>query len=147
MNKQELKYWSLIVVLSYVPTVLIHLAFRSMWYKGVDSSTSATTIEMMITMFALPLYLGLMNYYLSNRIWKMTSAIFINGLIMISCVWLSSYLHFKNWADSTGGWSNPDSETLEVMKFEKIVGTIVCIAVLVIIFFYKNQKQKTDLIP
>ena len=98
---------------------------------------------MMITMFVLPLYLVVMNYSLAKKFSKLTSVFVINAVIIISCIWLSSYLHFKNWADSIGSWNSPDSETIEVMSFEKTVGTILSLIGLAIIFvrvIIKNKK-------
>ena len=129
-------------MLSYLPTILIHLLFRPLWYKGVDSCASATTTEMIITMLILPLYLVMTNYSLAKTFNKLTYVFVINALIIISCIWLSSYMHFKNWADSIGNWNSPDSETLEVMGFEKMVGIILCLLGLAIILVHLIVKNK-----
>ena len=97
---------------------------------------------MIITMLILPLYLVMTNYSLAKTFNKLTYVFVINALIIISCIWLSSYMHFKNWADSIGNWNSPDSETLEVMGFEKMVGIILCLLGLAIILVHLIVKNK-----
>ena len=113
-----------------------------MWFKEVESSTSASTHEMIITMFFLPLYLCLIHYYLTKKYFKLSYAFIINALIIISCVCLSSYLHFKNWADSIGSWDRPDSGTISLMAFERTVGSGLSLLVLGIIVSHERSKNK-----
>ncbi|MBK7970360.1 MAG: hypothetical protein IPK08_16250 [Bacteroidetes bacterium] len=50
MLRNNFKYWTIVILLSYGSTVGIHLIVRPMWFNGSDSVTSATIIEGLITM-------------------------------------------------------------------------------------------------
>jgi len=142
MKKQEINYWTLVLLLNYIPTIGFHFFVRPMWYKDAESYTSATSIETLFTIFFLPIFLALTNYFLAKNHSKTTSTFILNGLIIISCVFISTHLHFKNWADSIGNWYNPDNETIAVMDFERISGIIISLVGLSIVFFRLRDKNK-----
>jgi hypothetical protein len=102
--------------------------------------------EMLYTMVILPIALVKINYSLAKRFDK-KHFFTINAVIICSCIILSSKIHFLNWADSDGSRDHPDSETLMVMTFERMVGLIVTAIGLLIAFiklyrFQINGKQK-----
>jgi ABC-type protease/lipase transport system fused ATPase/permease subunit len=143
MNK-ELKYWIYVIILSYLPTIGFHFIIRPMWYKGVDYFTDATTMETLFTIIFMPLYLVVTNYLLFKKHNKTNISFIINCIIILSCVFISTSLHFKNWADSIGSWDNPDTETIMVMNFERTAGIVVSVIGLTIVFvrlWNKNKKQ------
>jgi hypothetical protein len=134
MNKKEALYWILILTLSYGPTIGFHYLIRPNWYKGVDSFTSATTTEMFFTIVLLPVYLIVVNYLLAKKFGNATEVFVLNGMIILSCIVISTHLHFKNWADSIGSYDSPDFETLGVMDFERTAGIVVSLIGLVIVY-------------
>lgn len=141
---KEIKYWTYVVLLSYAPTIGLHFLTRPMWYKGVDYFTNATTIETLSTIIFIPLYLIVINYLLFKKYNKTITSFIVNSLIIISCVFISTFLHFKNWADSIGSWDNPDTETIMVMDFERTCGIIISAIGLAIVFirlWNKNKKR------
>jgi len=142
--KKEIKYWVYILLLSYVPTIGLHFLIRPIWYKDVDNFTNATTIETLFTIAFLPLYLVVTHYLIFKKYDKTTTSFIINCLIILSCVFISTFLHFKNWADSIGSWNSPDTETIMVMDFERTSGIIVSSIGFIIVFlrlWYKNKKR------
>ena len=141
MDNKEIKYWTLVFLLNFVPTVGFHFLIRPMWFKGVDSFTTATTIELFFTTIALPIYLVVTNYYLASKFEKQAELIIINGLIVISCILISTHLHFKNWAESIGNSVYPDSKTIGLMDIERIIGLILSTIGLFVIYFRLRAKN------
>lgn len=135
MNAKGIIYWILVLILSFVPTIGFHFMLRPNWYKGVDSFTSATTTEMFFTIVLLPIYLIVANYLLAKKFGNAREVFILNGIVILSCIIISTHFHFKNWADSIGSYDNPDGETLAVMNFERTAGIIVSLIELVIVFF------------
>jgi formate hydrogenlyase subunit 3/multisubunit Na+/H+ antiporter MnhD subunit len=107
-------------------------------------------MELFFTIIILPIYLVLTNYYIAKRHNKANEIFFINGLIILSCIFVSTHFHFKNWADSVGNYTKPDSGTDAINQFTTIAGIIVCLIGLLFVFFrirFKlNAKLKTTLL-
>jgi formate hydrogenlyase subunit 3/multisubunit Na+/H+ antiporter MnhD subunit len=116
-----------------------------MWYRDVDTGTTVTSLEFLFTALILPIYLVLTNYLSFKKFRKPKLTFIINILLILFCVWLSERLHFKNWADSVGSWTDPDNETLEVGGLEKTFGIIVSVVGIAIAFALPtNIKAKTS---
>jgi hypothetical protein len=141
MEKKAFTYWSLTILLNYIPTILVHYFVRPMWYKGVHSHTSATILEFSFTMFFLPIYLIFVNYLLAKKYNKLTELFFLNAMMIISCIIISTQLHLKNWSDSIGS-AKPDGETKGVMNFACFVGVCICLLAFVVIYFNVRRKNK-----
>ncbi len=141
MNK-EIKYWFCVFFLNYFPVIGFHFSIRPMWYKGVDSFTDATFVETLFTIILLPIYLVVINYLLFKWSNKTIRSFILNFFIVLSCIFLSTFLHFKNWANSIGSWDNPDTETIMVMDFERTWGTIVSTIGFSILFYRIWHKNK-----
>lgn len=139
---KELKYWSFVMLLSYVPTIGFHFLIRPMWFKGTDSFTCATLLELLFTIVILPIYLIAANYFLAKKYDKASELFIINGIMILTCIFISTHLHFKNWADSIGSYS-PDNETEGVMDFERTVGIIISLIGLIIVYFRIRSKNKS----
>jgi len=138
---KPLKYWALILLFSYGLTVAIHYLLRPLWFDGTDEHTSLTTFEMLFTIVILPVFLVTINYRLAKR-YDTRHFFTINAVIICSCVFLSSKLHFLNWADSIGSRDKPDSETLEVVAFEQSIGLRVSVIGLILAFVRLYTKRK-----
>ena len=136
MNK--LPYELKIILFSYVPTFGVNLIMRPFWGDNVDTNTTLATFSLGLTIFILPIYLLTINYAFAKR--HKAEQFVLNGLVMISCVFISSYFHFYNWADSIGNRDNPDGGTEAVMSLEKWGGSIICI-IGTIIGHYSLTKQ------
>jgi len=141
-ERKTITYGALILLVNYIPTIGFHLAVRPMWYKSVNDYTDATLTEMVFTVLILPIYLVVANYLLAKKFNKLTELFILNALIILSCIFISTHLHFKNRADSIGSFSDPDHETKGVMDFERIAGLSVSAIGLGIVFFRIHQKNK-----
>lgn len=115
-------YYLKIILFSFVPTIGINLLTRPFWGDNVDTNTSLATFSIVLTIGLLPIYLLIINYFFAKK-YKADNFI-LNGLLIVLCVWLSSYFHFINWADSIGNRNNPDGGTEAVISFEQWTGTI-----------------------
>lgn len=142
MEWKDVKYWCLIIVLSYSPTILVHYAVRPMWFKSVEFHTSASLFELFFTMLLLPIYLTVVNYLIAKNYSKLTKSFFLNAIIILSCIIISSELGLKNWTDSIGS-ANPDAETQGLVDFERFVGISVCLLGFIIIYFLIRRKTKS----
>jgi hypothetical protein len=140
LENKQLKYWVFILLLSYGPAIVFPYLIRPMWFKEVDSYTRATIIQFLFTIIFLPVYLLLINYMLTRKYAEFSTAFILNGLIICSCIFISSHLHFMNWADSIGSVQYPDSATRDVMAFERTAGIIVSMIGLGVIWF-KERKE------
>lgn len=121
---KQFKYWAVIILVSYIPTIGFHYLMRPFWFNKTADHTSVTTFEMVFTILFLPIYLIIINYLLSKR--NLIKWLFVfNAVIICSCVLISSRLHFLNWADSVGNRENPDNDTREVVAFEEQAGLLV----------------------
>jgi len=141
---KHLKYWTLILLISFGLTIGFHYLLRPYWFDKADEHTNLTTLESIFTIALLPILLVTINYLLAKK-FDTRKLFVINAIIICSCIILSSRLHFLNWADSIGSRDKPDLETLEVIGFERDLGLIVTTVGLIIIFFrvYKKRKLPT----
>jgi C4-dicarboxylate transporter len=136
------KYWLIIILFSLVPTYLVHILIKPMWGKTTESFTTATTIESVVTIFFLPLFLAIFHYFIAKK-YKIKPLLFIvNAIIVLFCIWLSAHLHFENWANSIGNKLNPDNGTIEVIGFTRGLGYIISLIGL-LIGFAKLKKQNS----
>lgn len=139
--KKHLKYWTLIILLSYGPTFGIHYLIRPFWFDETDDHSGLSISEMLITILFLPLYLVVFNYIAAKK-YETKAFFFFNAAIIVSCIYISSRLHFLNWADSVGSRENPDFETKEVIALEQMLGLIIAVIGLTIAFFQLYTKKK-----
>jgi hypothetical protein len=149
MKKEAIKYWCLIILLNYIPTISFHYFVRPMWWKGVESHTSASVLELFFTMLFLPIYLIIVNYLLAKKYTKLTEVFYLNAIMIVTCIFISTRLHLKNWSDSIGS-IKPDGETQGLMDFECCVGVCVSLFGFIIIYFSSrknNQELKKNTDP
>ncbi|WP_316634374.1 hypothetical protein [uncultured Flavobacterium sp.] len=118
----SIKYWLLVILFSVGVTYLFHLAMSLFWNKQNNDYTGVASVEGFVTVFVLPIYLTILNYYCAKKFNVNYILYFINIIIVLYCVYLSSYLGFENWATSIGDKLNPDNETLEVFGFQRTLG-------------------------
>ena len=144
MLRNNFKYWTIVILLSYGSTVGIHLIVRPMWFNGSDSVTSATIIEGLITMLFLPIYLVVTNYIAAKKRKKTNWLFFFNGIIIVTCILISTEIHLRNWLKSTG-YKSVDSGTKAVMDFERNIGIIVTLIGLSIVYFRIRNNNKTTI--
>ena len=122
------------------------MLIKPLWYNKIVSFMTASSIQIIITAIIIPIYLCLLNYYLSKKHQIDYRLFFINALIIFFCIWFSSNLHFENWANSIGDKIKPDNETLEIIGLERSIGNILSFIGLIICFFKlkKNANFKTN---
>ena len=118
-------YYLKIALYSLLPTIGVNLVTWPFWGNNIDTNTGLATFSIILTIGLLPLYLLTINYFFAKK-YKVNRFI-LNGLLIVACIWLSSYFHFLNWADSIGSRSNPDAGTQAVISFEQWTGTIVVV--------------------
>ena len=143
MNK--IPYEIKVFLFSYVPTFGINLILRPLWGENVDTNTSLATFSMALTILILPIYLLTVNYVIARR--HHAQQFIMNGLVMISCVFISAQFHFYNWADSIGSRSNPDGGTEAVLSLERWGGSVICTIGTIIGHFQivnNNKKPNAD---
>jgi hypothetical protein len=140
--KKNIIYWTLILFFSYGLTIGVHYLVRPYWFNKTDEHTGLTSFETLFTIALLPIFLVTINYLLAKR-FDTRRLFIINAIIICSCIFISSRLHFLNWADSVGSRDHPDSDTTEVIGFERDMGLIVTTIGLVIIFVKLYKKKKT----
>jgi len=129
-----------LLILTIIPTYLLHLILRFSWDVNGDN-TSVTTLESIVTMLLLPIYLLTISYFVHRKC-KMNNMLFIfNFLLIIFCIWLSAYFHFENWLGSMDYTLEIDEGTIEVMGFTKGIGYIVCsVGFTLLLYLYKKNK-------
>jgi hypothetical protein len=138
MNK--IPYELKVILFSYVPTFGVNLFMRPFWGDNVDTNTNLALFGTVFTIFILPFYLLTINYVFAKQ--HKAEQFILNGLVMISCVFISTYFHFYNWADSIGSRDNPDGGTEAVMSLEKWGGSIICIIGTIIGHYNLIQNNK-----
>jgi len=121
-----------IILLNFIPTIGVHYLLRPIWFDDAEYHTNLTSFEFSVTVLFLPLYLILANYFISKK-FHQEKLFLINSVFIIICIFISTELHFLNWADSIGRIP-PDRDTLEVMAFERTLGVITSGIGLLIIF-------------
>jgi hypothetical protein len=139
--EKQMTYWLKIFLFSFVPTIGINLLTRPLWSDYVGTNTSLAAFSVILTTGLLPIYLLIVNYYFAKK--RKADNFIINSVIIVSCIWLSAYFHFINWADSVGSRSNPDGGTEAIMSFEQWIGTIVVIIGSIIGHFSLARQNKT----
>ena len=139
--KKQLIYWTLVLIINYGLTFAVHYLLRPLWFDKSDEHTNLTTIEMLFTITILPFALLTINYLLTKR-FDTKRFFIINAIIICSCIFISSRLHFLSWADSVGNRTDPDGETLIVNAFETDLGLIVTAVGLIITFIKLYRKKK-----
>jgi len=140
MTEDKFRNWGTLMLWNIVPVIIVHLVARLFWttYPGTDQ-TNVTLLEMLFTMFVLPIYLLIINYVVADRL-RLTNRLGIGTLMTLS-IGLSTILHFKNWADTVGSWKNPDTETIMVMQFEFLIGfAIVGLGTLLSLLFKRGVE-------
>lgn len=138
------KYCSLIVILSYSPVVVIHLLAKLMWNSNIaESNAYITTFEAIMTMIIFPVYLVGINFFLARKYEVKRKYFIINFLIVLSCIWISDYIHMSNWSNHLGYYISPDSDTLGISEFEKWTGYLISIIGLFIAFFNLNLGKES----
>jgi hypothetical protein len=123
MNK--LPYELKVLLFSYVPTFGINLIIRPFWSVEATANSGLAILSTALTILILPIYLLVINYELAKK--HRAEQFILNGVIMVSCVIVSSYFHFYNWADTVGSRNNPDGGTEAVMSLEMWGGSIMCV--------------------
>lgn len=114
---------------------------RPFWFDGTDEHTGLTSFELFFTIAILPFLLVTINYWLTKK-YDTKHYFIINAAVICSCIYLSSRVHFLNWADSIGSRDHPDFETLEVIAFERTIGLLVTTVGLIIAFIRLYGKRK-----
>jgi len=142
--KRSLIYWTIILLCNYGVTMAVHYSLRQIWFAGPNDNTSLTTIETLFTIAVLPTFLVIANYWLGKK-YDLIKYFLLNAAMICSCIFLSSRLHFFNWADSVGSRIHPDQDTLDVMALETFFGLVVTTIGLIIVFvrvFYNKRKKQ-----
>lgn len=137
-EKQELKYVLMLLGLNLIPATLPHLLVRPMWYKTVTEHTQATFIEFSVTAVILPLLLPVTNQELNKRFSQ--HGFIVNGVLILFAIWISSWLHFRNWADSIGNWDSPDHGTVVVGNLAVYTGIALSVIAMTIVRLTLNKK-------
>ncbi len=129
LMKNEMTHWVKLVAWNIVPVTLVHLIARMVWTNGstVDQ-TGITVFEAFVTMVIAPVYLLAVNFRLNDRMGVRTTIVVWH--ITVLTLALSTFLHFKNWADTVGSWTHPDSGTIAVVLWDFVGGAILVTLVL-----------------
>jgi hypothetical protein len=138
MNK--LPYELKVLLFSYAPTFGINLILRPFWSSDPGANTGLAILSVALTVLILPFYLLTVNYELAKK--HQAEQFILNGLIVVSCVIISSYFHFYNWADSIGDRNNPDGGTEAVMSFEQWGGSTICVIGTIIGHYRITSRNK-----
>lgn len=115
-----------------------------MWFRGVDSFTNATIIEDFITALFLPIYLVVTNYIIAKTYEKTNIVFIVNGLIIMTCIFISTEIHLRNWADGTEH-EYADWGTKAILEFVRNIGIGVSLIGLAIVYFRVRNKNKTTM--
>lgn len=142
MTAKQVRYWILLLGLSFLPTIAVPFLIKPMWFKGVDSFTRATEIQLVFSVIVLPIFLLVTHYILARNFKRYHSGFLLNVLIIVCCIFLSTHLHFSNWASSIGNSESADAETLGVMNLERSVGTGMSLLGCVLVYFRLRAEKK-----
>jgi hypothetical protein len=130
-----------IFLFSNVPVLVIYLALFLL--RLPDDSGSLALLEMFITTFIIPISLLFFNY--SYNIKKNKFTFISNSLSICFAVALANALSYTSWGVSTGGFYNPDSETvlisnlmLQISAGITLVGCILIQVLLIVKWKKKN---------
>ena len=138
---KHIKYWTLVLLFNYGLTIGVHYLLRPFWFDGSDEHTNLTTFELLFTVAILPFSLIAANYWLSKR-FDTLKLFIVNAVTIYTCIFISSRLHFLNWADSVGSRAHPDGETLAIIAFERDLGLLTTTVGLIIVFVRVYRKKK-----
>jgi len=134
-------YWSLIILLSFVPTIGFHSLVKSFWNSGSDFVLKITIAEMIYTMIVLPIYLTFLHFHISKRYNR--NSFGVNAILILSCVLISDRMHFMNWANSVGNWEHPDSGTVALTNLELIIGFFIS-SIGIVISMWRLRSLKSS---
>ncbi len=135
-----MRYELKVLLVNFSISIGVNLIMRPFWFNDIDAKTDLAIFSTTFTIFLLPFLLLLVNYSLSKK-YKITSFVY-SAIIIVLSVWLSSYFHFINWADSVGSRSNPDGGTEAITSLEKIGGSLFALFFSVIIHFALREKKE-----
>ena len=135
----HLKYWLLVLTISYGLTFAVQYGIRPLWFAKKSDFTYLPIFALCFTSLLLP-FLSLSTIYFATTKMNKRKYFGISALIVFSCVYLSARLGFLNWADSVGSRTHPDTETLMIVAFERDIGFIVT-AIGVAIAFIRLYKK------
>jgi hypothetical protein len=136
-----IKYSTLVLLFNYGLTIGVHYLLRPLWFDGSEDHTNLTTCELFFTVAILPFSLITANYWLAKR-FDTLKLLIVNAVTIYTCIFISSRLHFLNWADSIGSRTHPDGETLAVIAFETDVGLLTTTIGLILVFVRLYRKKK-----
>jgi hypothetical protein len=137
---KHLKYWTLVVIISFGVTIGVHYLFRPLWFSNTGDHSHLSIVETSFTVVLLPVILLIVNYRLTKKFAIKTSFI-INAIIILSCVVIATGLQFRNWADSVGSSTHPGEETLKGVTRERTVALIVA-AIGILLTYFKLSKER-----
>jgi len=132
----SIRFWGIVIIVSYLPTIVLHLLAKPMWNSNINESNVRIAIfEAILTMIIFPVYLVAINFFLARKFEEKRKYFIFNFLIVLSCIWISSYLSMRNWSYHLGYYTIPDNNTLEIIGFEEWTGYLISIIGFFIAFF------------
>lgn len=140
-SKNILLHWAGFIVLSISSVIMLHYLVKDKLGNCIQQNIKIATYESLLTAIFIPIYLIIISYYMQKKSKKKIFPFFLNTILIMFCVWLSSYFHFENWANSIGNKHNPDSGTTEVIGLTRAVGYLICTIGMAIMFF-KLRKNR-----
>jgi hypothetical protein len=134
--------WLLLLLVNVIPVVLVHLIARAFWSED-KVNTSIALFEIVFTMLILP-FLLLFNYSFES-IRNMNK--FGVWILLVFTLGLSTVLGFKNWADTVGSWTHPDTETLAVNELKFSVGFVIVSVITLVTMVRANRRERSIQTP
>ena len=133
--------WFLLLLFTYLPVLLFHHSMKTEW-SDKETSTSASLLTLVFTMFILPAFLLYLNAYFFRKPENRDSSIAIVFGLSVVSILLSIDLGFENWKAMSN--SSADTGTIAVLKWEAIIGIgILIFGYLMGYFFTKNSGTPT----
>ena len=138
---KQIKYWTLIFLLTFGTTICIQLLFRYFRIINLADAIHLGIIEFLFTAIILPYYIATICIYISKT-FQIAGRNIIYGIIIFACLFISSRLDFINWWDTGGKFVDAESrDVVEIgLTLQFITGLIVSTSAL----FYFVGRNRID---
>lgn len=148
MFKREVKYWFLVVVLSYAPVITVELLEKILWYHTEIHPGHIIEVDAIFTVLIFPYYLTYLNYSLAKKYGKDSLSFIINCFLVITCVLAAFTMCANSYADSRGIIDDPEGANFAANSLEGIISLIVTFLFLMGYYssfmYYRNRVNTIE---
>jgi len=143
MVGKQVKYWLLIIIVSYVPVIAIEMLERTLWYHTALGRGTIGRIEGLFIIFIFPAYLVRMNYLFAKKHNKKTALFIINSFIVLHCICIAAALGRASYAGARGVVEDAEDFAFVWNTLEWAAAAFVSLIWIITAFINLNIKHQT----